>query len=155
VARTDPAPWQAQDARLAAVARFYETLHPASVAEIEHLYAAGARFKDPFNDVQGVAAIRRIFEHMFEQVHEPRFEIEAGACAGDTAFLRWTMSFARHGRPDRRLSIRGCTELLFDAAGRVALHRDYWDAAEELYEKLPLVGALMRGLKRRLATPQR
>ncbi|MBL8342062.1 MAG: hypothetical protein JNL30_11385 [Rubrivivax sp.] len=29
------------------------------------------------------------------------------------------------------------------------------DAAEELHEKLPLVGALMRGLERRLATPQR
>jgi steroid delta-isomerase len=28
------------------------------------------------------------------------------------------------------------------------MHRDYWDAAEELYEKLPLVGALMRWLKR-------
>ena len=27
------------------------------------------------------------------------------------------------------------------------MHRDYWDAAEELYEKLPLLGALMRWLK--------
>ncbi|MBL8325284.1 MAG: nuclear transport factor 2 family protein [Rubrivivax sp.] len=155
MAGTDPTPWRAQDARLAAVARFYERLHPGSVAGIENLYAAGARFKDPFNDVQGVAAIRRIFEHMFEQVHEPKFEIEAGACEGDTAFLRWTMSFARHGRPGRRLALRGCTELRFDATGRVGVHRDYWDAAEELYEKLPLLGALLRGLKRRLATPQR
>jgi len=36
-----------------------------------------------------------------------------------------------------------------DAQGRVTLHRDYWDAAEELYEKLPWVGGLMRWLKRR------
>jgi steroid delta-isomerase len=28
------------------------------------------------------------------------------------------------------------------------MHRDYWDAAEELYEKLP-AGRLMRWLKRR------
>ena len=34
--------------------------------------------------------------------------------------------------------------------GRVVAHRDYWDAAEELYEKLPVLGALMRLLKRRL-----
>ena len=32
--------------------------------------------------------------------------------------------------------------LRFAPDGRIALHRDYWDAAEELYEKLPLVGAL-------------
>ena len=30
--------------------------------------------------------------------------------------------------------------------------RDYWDAAEELYEKLPIVGTLMRWLKRRAAS---
>jgi hypothetical protein len=28
------------------------------------------------------------------------------------------------------------------------MHRDYWDAAEELYEKLPVLGGLMRFLKR-------
>ena len=38
-----------------------------------------------------------------------------------------------------------------DNAGRVAFHRDYWDAAEELYEKLPGLGGLMRWLKRRAA----
>jgi hypothetical protein len=34
----------------------------------------------------------------------------------------------------------------------VSLHRDYWDAAEELYEKLPVVGSVMRWLKRRANT---
>ena len=45
--------------------------------------------------------------------------------------------------------ILGASHLVFDALGLVVLHRDYWDAAEELYEKLPLVGGLMRWLKRR------
>jgi len=33
----------------------------------------------------------------------------------------------------------------------VTYHRDYWDTAEELYAKLPLLGGLMRLLRRRLA----
>jgi len=37
----------------------------------------------------------------------------------------------------------------FAPDGRIAMHRDYWDAAEELYEKLPLLGSLMRWLRRR------
>ena len=45
--------------------------------------------------------------------------------------------------------MRGATHLVLDAQGRILLHRDYWDAAEELYEKIPLVGALMRWLKTR------
>jgi hypothetical protein len=31
--------------------------------------------------------------------------------------------------------------LVLDDQMRITLHRDYWDAAEELYEKLPWVAA--------------
>ena len=41
----------------------------------------------------------------------------------------------------------------FDAQGRVTLHRDYWDTAEELYEKLPVLGRLMRWLRQAGSTP--
>ena len=47
--------------------------------------------------------------------------------------------------------IRGASHLKFDQQGRVVWHRDYWDAAEELYEKLPVIGWLMRFLKGKLA----
>jgi hypothetical protein len=49
-------------------------------------------------------------------------------------------------------TVRGATHLLLDGQGQVTLHRDYWDAAEELYEKLPVVGGLMRWLKARANT---
>ena len=45
--------------------------------------------------------------------------------------------------------VRGVSHLVLAPDGRIAEHRDYWDAAEELYEKLPLLGGLMRWLKRR------
>jgi steroid delta-isomerase len=39
--------------------------------------------------------------------------------------------------------------LILNDDGRIAQHRDYWDAAEELYEKLPVIGGLMRWMRRR------
>ena len=42
--------------------------------------------------------------------------------------------------------------LAFAPDGRIAMHRDYWDAAEELYEKLPVLGGLMRWIRRRAAS---
>jgi steroid delta-isomerase len=30
----------------------------------------------------------------------------------------------------------------------VEKHQDFWDPAEGIYEKLPLIGPIMRGLKR-------
>ena len=139
------------DDRLRALVHFYETLRPDNVARIERLYAADAAFKDPFNDVRGHVAICRIFVHMFKQVDLPRFTVEAAVGEGDLAFLQWTMRYRRRGAPDREERIRGASALRFDDSGRVASHRDYWDAAEELYERLPLLGMLMRALRRRLA----
>ena len=131
---------------LAGVVRFYETLAPDTLDQLSGLYAADARFKDPFNDVVGIAAITGIFRHMFTTVEAPRFEVTTRLLTGREAMLGWDFHLRLRGRP---VVIRGVTHHSFDTDGLVCLHRDYWDAAEELYEKLPVVGALMRWLKRR------
>jgi steroid delta-isomerase len=138
------------DERVDRVVDWYERLAPDTLAQIDGLYALDATFKDPFNEVQGRRAIRAIFEHMYRQVHAPRFVFHEAVAQGDTAFLTWTMHYRRSARSAGESSIRGCTELRFGAGGLVTLHRDYWDAAEELYEKLPLLGAVLRAIKRRL-----
>lgn len=131
------------DARLQALVTLYETLAPDDLDRLVARYAENCRFKDPFNEVQGRAAVRLIFEHMFRTVRGPRFRVREAFAAGDQAFLAWDFHAGD-------VVIRGASHLRFDAAGLVAEHRDYWDAAEELYEKLPVLGALMRWLKRRL-----
>ena len=136
------------DARVARVVAMFESLAPADLANLDAFYAADARFKDPFNDVRGVPAIRRIFEHMFASLDEPRFVVRDVVADGDQCFLTWDMHFRMKRFSREPQVIHGGSHLRFDAAGKVALHRDYWDAAEELYEKLPGVGALMRWLKR-------
>jgi steroid delta-isomerase len=67
---------------------------------------------------------------------------------GADAFLVWEFSFRMKRFSSQPQCIRGATHVRFDTAGAVVEHRDYWDAAEELYEKLPLLGSLMRWLKR-------
>lgn len=130
------------------VVEFFETLAPESVAAIGTIYSADAWFKDPFNEVRGVAAISALFAHMFVQVEAPRFVVTTRVVQGNDAFLTWDFLFRMKRFSRVEQCIRGATHLQFDADGRVNVHRDYWDAAEELYEKLPVLGALMRTLKR-------
>ncbi len=134
---------------LARVVDFFEHIDPAAVSRLDQIYADHAWFKDPFNEVRGIEPIRRIFGHMFVQVEQPRFKVIEAVRQGNQAFLTWDFTF-RMKRFDTGTTqtIRGASHLRFAADGRVDMHRDYWDAAEELYEKLPLVGALMRWLKR-------
>jgi hypothetical protein len=143
------------DTRLATaqLAEFFEKLTPKSVAQLPNIYDAQARFKDPFNEVQGLAEIERIFRHMYEALDGPHFVITGQLVDGSQAFLTWEFRF-RFKRFDTQTLqvVRGGSHFVFNDQGLVTLHRDYWDAAEELYEKLPLVGGVMRWLKKRANT---
>ena len=135
---------------LARAVAFFEHLEPAHLAALDLIYAPNARFKDPFNEVQGLRAIGGVFEHMFATLDTPHFFVTGRVLQGSTCFLTWDFCFRmRSFRRGKDQVIRGASQLVFDEAGRITLHRDYWDAAEELYEKLPLLGTLMRWLKRR------
>ena len=135
--------------RLQRVVTFFETLDRAAVARIDTVYANHVWFKDPFNEVKGIAAVAHIFDHMFLQVDQPRFVIIEVVEQGDAAFLTWDFRFRMKRFDTTTLqTVRGASHLKFAADGRIHFHRDYWDAAEELYEKLPLIGSLMRWLKR-------
>ena len=133
---------------LARIVEYFESLTPESVARLGELYSENAYFKDPFNEVNGRDGIRRVFDHMFRQVEAPRFRVTDRVADAAGAMLVWEFSFRSRGR---ETLVRGATHLRFDERGKIVYHRDYWDAAEELYAKLPLLGALMRWLRRRLA----
>lgn len=136
--------------RFQQIAHYFETLTPQSVTSLKDFYSETARFKDPFNDVVGVPAIEKIFEHMFTSLDQPHFVITGQVVDGDQAFLTWEFRF-RFKRFDTQTHqvVLGTSHLVLDAQQRISLHRDYWDVAEELYEKLPWVGGLMRWLKKK------
>lgn len=132
---------------LDALVAWFESLTPESVGDTDRYYVPDAYFKDPFNEVRGAASVRKIYAHMFEQVRNPRFRVRERWADAHGAMLLWDFVFERGGRTE---TVRGATHLRFAPDGRIAHHRDYWDAAEELYAKLPVLGVLMRFLRARL-----
>jgi len=146
---TDPAAVRAAALRAKA---FFESIGPADVRRMKALYSEGAYFRDPFNEVTGVSEIARIFGAMFEHLDDVRFAILDTVADERGAMLTWDMSYrVKKWRPHETQTIHGATHLRFAPDGRIAYHRDYWDAANELYAKLPLIGPVMRWMKRKLA----
>lgn len=127
---------------------WFASLSPATLEDIDAVYAESATFRDPFQHVHGRAAIKALYVRMFQRLQVPRFVIGTVVAQGDQAFVSWDFSFVLGGRAQQ---IHGGTLLTLAADGRIAAHRDYWDAAEGVYEKLPLIGALLRVIKRRMA----
>jgi steroid delta-isomerase len=137
---------------VARVVTFFERIAPTDVARIGEIYAVEAYFRDPFNEVRGVEAIARVYARMFEQLDDCRFVIAESLAEGRSALLVWDFTFRiRRWRPHMVQTIHGATHLKFALDGKVAYHRDYWDAAEELYAKLPLIGPVLRRLRKFIA----
>jgi steroid Delta-isomerase len=134
---------------------FYSTISQQSVPQLRDLYAADAYFKDPFNEVTGIEHIIKIFTHMFVQIDQPKFEVLSRIQGRDgqhnEAFLIWLFYWKPSQPGIDTPPIRGSSHLKFNELGQVVYHRDYWDAAEELYETVPFLGTLLRFLKKKLS----
>ena len=141
-----------ETAALARVVAFFEQISSDDVARIGEIYAADAHFRDPFNEVRGAVAIARVYAHMFEQLDDCRFVVAETVADGNGALLVWDFTFRiRRWRPREPQAIHGASHLKFTTDGKIGYHRDYWDAAEEVYAKFPLIGPVLRFLRRRLA----
>ena len=135
--------------RVERLSEFYESLTEERLAGLHDLYHEDAHFRDPFNDVRGVPAIEAIFRHMFAQTDAPGFEVLHWAERDDRAYLQWRFRFGSRSALAKRYCIEGVSEVEFGADGRVVRHLDYWDPAAGLYEQLPLLGRLLKWLRRR------
>lgn len=136
------------DAAVARYAAFFDTLTRERLNELDSLFTPDARFCDPFNDVRGIAAIRHVFDHMYATIERPRFAILHRARADNVAYLKWRFTGALRGRS---IDFAGLSEVQFHPQGRVIEHLDYWDAGALVYERVPVLGALVRVVRRRLS----
>lgn len=131
--------------QLTRLVTWFEQLSPESLEQIGDFYHATCYFKDPFNEFEDRNALKQVFVRMFAQLQQPRFVIVDTVRQDQVVFLVWQFHFLLR---QRAFVIKGSSHLKFDEQGLVTFHRDYWDAAEELYEKLPLIGFVLRQLKK-------
>lgn len=134
------------------IVRYFDTMSPESVVHLGLVYTEDAFFKDPFNEVRGLHAIEDIFRRMYVPLIDPRFAVVNRIATDGQAMLEWDFHFRiRRYQPDVVRTVHGVSHLGFAEDGRIAYHRDYWDTAEELYAKLPLIGGVMRFLRSRVS----
>lgn len=138
------------DEACARYVRFLETLTPAALHNLGAFVTDDVVFRDPFNDVRGCTAMQRVLQKMFDDLSEIDFCVTAQASQRPISFIAWELTgrLSRSGQP---LRLNGVSHLVFADDGRVKVHIDYWDAASQLYERLPLLGPVLRMLRRRMA----
>jgi steroid delta-isomerase len=115
---------------------------------IEGFVSADIKFKDPFNELSGLDAFRRLLVKTLNDVKGLKFKVTHRAWTENILFLRW--SFEGEVKGLNYWKVEGMSEINFDERGLVCQHIDHWDAAGQFYEKLPLIGTIIRIIRRRL-----
>jgi len=127
---------------------FFETLNKdISLSDYRQIYARDVYFKDPFNQTYGVHAIYEIFKHMYAKLDFPRFQVLECICDHNICYVKWCFIFCFKGETKEH-SFEGISRMQYNDEKQIISHIDYWDSAEHVYEKIPLLGSLIRFIKR-------
>ncbi|WP_108447024.1 nuclear transport factor 2 family protein [Halomonas denitrificans] len=136
---------------LEAFCAFFNKLDKTCTNRLSEVYTAEVSFTDPLHHIEGIEALEGYFQNLYDNVTSCRFNFHERWQQEDKAFVTWTLHL-EHPRLDggRGIEVEGCSHLNFATDGRVARHRDYFDAGALLYERLPLLGGVIRRVKRQL-----
>lgn len=133
-----------------AVARFRDFYRVFSSEVIRKgvrgLYADGAYFRDGFKEVVGIEAIEAYFLKSAEGIQTCTFDIQEMAVHQGNYYFRWVMHLKTKRSPDEPIRTVGISHVRYDAKGKVNFMQDYWDTGV-IYEKTPVMGAVIRWIK--------
>lgn len=114
---------------------------------VRELYTDDAYFRDPFTELTGAEAIEAYLIKGAEASAECTFDIQDVAYSDGNYYFRWVMRLRLNRYADQPADVSiGVTHVRFNRDGKIIFHQDYWDAAN-LYEKLPVLGGLIRWVK--------
>jgi hypothetical protein len=139
----------------AAIERFKDflTLYTEEnvMAKIRHVYAENAYYNDALKEVNGIDAIEAYLLKGLKALESCTFEFPDTAVSGGDYYFRWVVDMKykilNKGRAFRSY---GMTQIRFDETGKVVLQQDFWDSASGVFEHIPLLGGLIKLIKRRL-----
>jgi hypothetical protein len=126
----------------------FAVLDPGAPFPVDALYDPDVRFVDPFHHIEGRDALGAYFNRLNRNVASCTFTFHTTVIQGDDAMLTWTMRLRMKRWPTDELALPGCSHLVRGELCR--RHTDYFDAGAMVYERVPLLGAMVRLVKRSL-----
>ncbi|WP_028580165.1 nuclear transport factor 2 family protein [Desulfogranum japonicum] len=131
----------------------YNQLHKDNLELLRDVYSKDVVFVDPAHEIQGIEELITYFSALYSNVDSISFDFTDHLLVEDSGYVRWKMTFS-HKRLNRGLPVMvdGVTYLQFDSAKMVDYHRDYFDLGAMLYEQIPVLGKVIRTIKKGLGT---
>lgn len=133
--------------------RFHRSAGPGKLDEadeLDRLYTEDIEFRDPVHTLNGRLALRRYLRSLYDGCERIDFEYQDELLTENMASIVWDMQLRhprlRGGQP---IEVRGMTLIRF--TDRIFYQEDVYDLGSMLYQHIPVLGRVIRHIKRRLA----
>lgn len=129
---------------------FYRHLDRENLSELQKIYAQDVVFVDPVTSHKGLSELNEYFCALMENTQNCTFDIHHTAASAEIVFVSWSMTFQNTKlKADKMITVDGVSELKI-AGDKIRYQRDYYDLGAMVYENTPLLGFVIRAIKRRL-----
>ncbi|MFT6984646.1 MAG: ketosteroid isomerase-like protein [Psychromonas sp.] len=126
----------------------YQSLNKDNLALLKEIYSDNVVFVDPMHQVTGITALTAYFTHLYENMEHCNFHIQQVIEQEGQACIVWRMEYAHQKiKKGQRIVVDGASHLQFSE--KIDSHRDYLDLGQMLYEQLPLIGPVIKTIKKR------
>ena len=111
-------------------------------------------FKDPLGTIKGREEMIKYYLNLYQNVIDIRFEFKDSTSNNNSHMLSWIMYLkSKSLKSGEEIKLEGVSHLKFDPkTNLVTYHRDYFDMGAFIYEHIPVVGSLIRYIKRKLSS---
>ena len=151
----DP-PTPGSSAETEALERFARFFSSFAADRIERLlpqtYAEDVYFNDTLKSVRGRQPLAHYLAESADAVEQCTVQIlDSASTPSGEHWLRWKMMirFKKLRRGVDTWTI-GASHLRFNGEGLVVYHQDYWNAANGIFQHIPLLGWMINKIKQRL-----
>ncbi len=110
-------------------------------------YGADVKFIDPIGEINGIEDMIKYYRNLYQNVISIKFDaVDNFEKVGEKVFV-WQMHLKHKkvggGEP---IVLDGVSVLKYDGS-KVVYHRDYFDLGAMIYEKIPVLGSLIRWIR--------
>ncbi len=122
------------------------------VSDLITIYDENVTFIDPIAEHQGLPAVEEYFARLLKNAKHCNFTIHSTETASsDKYVVTWTMNYSSaRMNSGKGISLDGIT-LLQTSNDKIIFHRDYYDLGQMVYENIPLLGRIIKKIKRSMA----
>lgn len=115
---------------------------------LEEIYANDISFIDPIHKICGIENLMQYFKKLNDNLIEGSFQFTDESVVNNKVYLSWEMNL-KLKKPNKNVRASGISVLTIDE--KITSQRDYFDAGELFYENIPILGGIIRFLKKKIA----